>query len=464
MYAVEGLAGWDVPEPFRVEVKAVERRPRLTILRMVITNPTRKPQTGHFASDRLRADFADFRLLDAVNGRHYTPLRENDRDGQVFGTRHGSFTDDFEPGVPHPVEIYFPPLPPETKTVTVAPTTQMGPLTGIPVTQGAADPVSKPGDPWQVVAPQGQIWEGAWDVEELVETPERTTKQDGSTETIGLRTDVLFAFDKATLNPKATAVLDEVVEETRRRADPAKPPVIVTGHTDSKGDDSYNQQLSVRRAESVTRYLQAKLGTDYQYKTDGKGETQPVAPNEQPGGADNPEGRALNRRVDISYTIKQEKPGATTTEPAVGDVRGSVLPPAPFRASPGEAVTSFEHGGKYKVDVLPAFRDGAYLVISFDVTALVDNVPIPGPFEGWVNDFVQPSSYGAITVVDPATQARYFPIRWAENQIHHLAEGQKGRAYVYFPAPPDDRTSITLQVQGGQTVPEVPIARWNQQE
>ena len=59
--------------------------------------------------------------------------------------------------------------------------------------------------------------------------------------------------------------------------------------------------LSVRRAEAVHAALADRLGSDFTFEVDGFGETQPVAPNTHDDGSDNPEGRALNRRVEITF-------------------------------------------------------------------------------------------------------------------------------------------------------------------
>ncbi len=70
--------------------------------------------------------------------------------------------------------------------------------------------------------------------------------------------------------------------------------VVVTGHTDSVGSDSYNQQLSERRAESVTAFLTNKKINPARFDTVGFGERNPIADNSTK------EGRALNRRVEIT--------------------------------------------------------------------------------------------------------------------------------------------------------------------
>lgn len=119
---------------------------------------------------------------------------------------------------------------------------------------------------------------------------------------IDLSADVLFDFDKADLKPAADGDLGKVAEVAR--ANPGTP-IDVAGHTDAKGADAYNQRLSERRAEAVKTWLVEKGGVEAgRIRTRGWGETRPIVPNETPGGADDPEGRQRNRRVEI--TIRRE--------------------------------------------------------------------------------------------------------------------------------------------------------------
>jgi OmpA-OmpF porin, OOP family len=114
-----------------------------------------------------------------------------------------------------------------------------------------------------------------------------------------LATDVLFAFDQATLSPRAKAAIDETAEVVRAQA---KGTVRIDGHTDSKGDDAYNLELSRRRAQAVQQALAPLLGgVPVRLEVAGHGETQPFAANTNPDGSDNPRGRAKNRRVTITF-------------------------------------------------------------------------------------------------------------------------------------------------------------------
>lgn len=111
---------------------------------------------------------------------------------------------------------------------------------------------------------------------------------------IDLPADVLFDFDKATLRADAEPALTRAAEVLRSYPDAQ---VSIGGHADAKGDDAYNQALSMRRARAVADRLGA--ATDRSLGAEGFGETRPVAPNARPDGSDDPEGRQKNRRVEI---------------------------------------------------------------------------------------------------------------------------------------------------------------------
>jgi OmpA-OmpF porin, OOP family len=106
---------------------------------------------------------------------------------------------------------------------------------------------------------------------------------------------VLFEFGESDLRPEAAPVLDEVaaviIERDAR--------VEVIGHTDSIGDEASNQVLSEDRADAVrTALLERGVADDI--TATGRGKTEPIAPNVNADGSDNPAGRQLNRRVEIA--------------------------------------------------------------------------------------------------------------------------------------------------------------------
>ena len=114
-------------------------------------------------------------------------------------------------------------------------------------------------------------------------------------EKVTFAADAFFDFDKATLKPEGKAKLDDLVGKLGAINLEV---IIAVGHTDSIGSVAYNQKLSVRRAESVKAYLVSKGIEANRIYTEGKGKSQPIAPNTV-NGKDNPAGRAKNRRVEI---------------------------------------------------------------------------------------------------------------------------------------------------------------------
>jgi OmpA-OmpF porin, OOP family len=128
------------------------------------------------------------------------------------------------------------------------------------------------------------------------------TKGFGETQTqsatqvkITLAADVLFRFNSAQLSAGARSILAGVAGEIRQQANG---PVFIDGYTDSKGSPGYNIGLSNRRANAVE---QALASTGARFVVTGHGEADPVAPNTNPDGSDNPAGRAKNRRVTVRF-------------------------------------------------------------------------------------------------------------------------------------------------------------------
>lgn len=106
---------------------------------------------------------------------------------------------------------------------------------------------------------------------------------------------VVFDFDSATLTPPSLLILDSVADILSKRPNFN---VEVRGHTDSRGSDDYNLELSRRRADAVRDYLIEKGTPAEQLTATGFGEADPVADNETE------DGRALNRRVSLEFTAQ----------------------------------------------------------------------------------------------------------------------------------------------------------------
>jgi OmpA-OmpF porin, OOP family len=170
---------------------------------------------------------------------------------------------------------------------------------GGPAVAQPTDPADFPEPTSSQLADSVRVWDPTgtvrvWDPQGSVSTLERQTTQ-GAENVLSLDTDILFAFDSADLPPSAGPAIAALLQNV-----PSAAAVTILGHTDSRGDDAYNLGLSQRRAEAVAGAV-AAARPDLSLTTEGRGEAEPVAPNEN-AGKDNPDGRAANRRVEIRYS------------------------------------------------------------------------------------------------------------------------------------------------------------------
>lgn len=107
---------------------------------------------------------------------------------------------------------------------------------------------------------------------------------------VNLPSSITFATDSAQIRPGSYGALDQLAGTLQRYPQSY---VDVVGHTDSTGSDTYNQQLSEQRAQSVANYLRSRGVTPARIAAYGLGETQPIATNATS------EGRQANRRVEV---------------------------------------------------------------------------------------------------------------------------------------------------------------------
>lgn len=101
---------------------------------------------------------------------------------------------------------------------------------------------------------------------------------------------ITFATNESSIQPQFRTTLDQVADVLRQYNQTY---VDVYGHTDSTGSDSYNLDLSQRRATAVADYLAMRGVQSARLGTRGFGESQPIASN------DTEAGKAANRRVEI---------------------------------------------------------------------------------------------------------------------------------------------------------------------
>lgn len=105
-----------------------------------------------------------------------------------------------------------------------------------------------------------------------------------------------FEYDQAQLHPRAQKQLEIVAGLLKSDANKK---LHIAGHTDAKGSDDYNLQLSRSRADTVKSQLVALGVSEAQIITTGLGKAQPLGPNQKADGTDDPAGRSKNRRAEI---------------------------------------------------------------------------------------------------------------------------------------------------------------------
>lgn len=152
---------------------------------------------------------------------------------------------------------------------------------------------------WQV---PGEIQQpkGPWQKPGEIQVPkgiQAVKREDvGCQHRLDVVADALFAFNKSELSSDAEQTLSALGPEITKLGNH---PATIEGYTDSIGSADYNQRLSERRADSVKEWLVSHKFVPESIATKGYGKTQPVAPNTNPDGSDNPEGRQKNRRVEV---------------------------------------------------------------------------------------------------------------------------------------------------------------------
>lgn len=121
--------------------------------------------------------------------------------------------------------------------------------------------------------------------------PGATVERVGEGIQVTFASGLLFDFDSDVVKGDARANLDELARSLDKYDGSS---LLIVGHTDNVGSDSYNQDLSERRANAARRYLASRDVDRNRIDTHGAGEDEPVASNATDAG------RARNRRVEVA--------------------------------------------------------------------------------------------------------------------------------------------------------------------
>ena len=284
---------------------------------------------------------------------------------------------------------------------------------------------------------------------------------------VTLNADVLFAFNSAKLSSKAGALVNQARSIVTSKADPTKP-VAVVGYTDSKGSPTYNKTLSQKRADAVAKALRSGNLGSIKLNVSGRGEDDPVARNTTESGADNPRGRALNRRVEITY-VPKPAPVATpspTPPPATSAAGASAstgstsapaitLPPASVKSNgvPAAMMTAAVH---------PIVEDGTLSLVTLDVTAQQDTLLL----DAFTARSKADQDLSAFTIVDPTTKRVYLAAYDSDNKYrvmstftHRLAAGQPLHFAFYAAALPQSLSAATVDLDQLGAARNVPVIR-----
>jgi outer membrane protein OmpA-like peptidoglycan-associated protein len=129
---------------------------------------------------------------------------------------------------------------------------------------------------------------------------------------------VLFPSGGSTLSPSAKQALGQVADALA--AQPVESKIMIEGHTDDRGSDTANQQLSQSRADAVRSFLVERGMPPDRIQAIGKGESAPLTGN------DTSEGRATNRRVEVVVSAQARTAAAPVTSPTPGTSTASAAP------------------------------------------------------------------------------------------------------------------------------------------
>jgi len=276
----------------------------------------------------------------------------------------------------------------------------------VPIGVGQAPPA-----PGQTLDP-AKVSLGRPNVRPLVNGSESAVQElddDGANRTLRLSADVLFAYNKAVLTPKARSVLKSVAGQI----DASKgSTVTVDGYTDSTGDDAVNQPLSEHRAQAVQDALKGLVTRPgIAYRSAGHGSQDPVAKN------DDASGRKRNRRVTVAFAKPPEQQTAAPSSGRPFRWTAGGKPPVLASARPNfhaSGNTTIEGANNLRFDVNSVHREPSGLVTLVWTATNVgaQDQMVAGSFDKWLSlEYPGATTTSGASLVDEAGQLRYWPSR-----------------------------------------------------
>jgi outer membrane protein OmpA-like peptidoglycan-associated protein len=140
--------------------------------------------------------------------------------------------------------------------------------------------------------------------------PGATVTRVGEGLVVTFESGLLFDFDSDQLREASKSNLDNLAKSLSSFGDSN---LLLVGHTDNTGTDSYNLDLSRRRAAAVASYLISRGVPGARMETAGRGETEPIAPN------DTDADRQKNRRVEVAITAGDQMKAQAKAQAGTGN-------------------------------------------------------------------------------------------------------------------------------------------------
>ena len=392
--------------PAHVELIALKRTANTTVTaRLRVVNDGHDPiEMAGVLSDSAPKKGAEDRgasgiaLLDGAAGKAYYPLTT---DAGVCLC--SDSTGELAAGQAEDVYAVFP-APPANRVTVWVPRTL--PFVDAQIGKGEAPPA-----PDQSLDP-AKATLGPPTVRSLVgssESADEAVDEDGANRTVRLSADVLFAYNKADLTARATAVLRGVA----RQIDTSKGDLVkIDGYTDDSGDDAVNRPLSERRAQAVQAAFKGMVTrTGVTYQSAGHGSQNPIAKNDEEAG------RKRNRRVTITFAkpvAQSPPPPAAGGAPPRWTPGGKLPVLATLRPHVANGIDVEEEANNIRFDVNELHRDPSGLVTLIWTATGVGGAeqPIESRLDKWASlQYTDGINTSGVSLLDRTGKTRYWPSR-----------------------------------------------------